>query len=351
MAHQNKRLLIMIGVAGSGKTTYAQNILKEFYSFDEEPYEADKYPLLYEEEFNYKLLDEAHKWCQSLVEHDMKYEKPFIIQSNTNLNYKDIVVYLELCIKYSYEIEFILPQYGLLHYENFDPKNKQIKIIKNTRCFTKDTKKISVKSLDNMIKKFNIIKNIIYSKIDENNYNPNLWLQYFKSLEKKDFGNIKRFDFYTKIFEPKQHIHTSKMDVIFDDSIEEDEKALSNNPVWMGYLLKTEDREYITKEIKKHFSDIDFKEEFHITTHFNKNNIIQKFFKERKSLPKMQFIIKDVISSEDHKLICAIISPLFFEEGDFNFFDEKIPHITLYADRKKYKPVDANDLCKEYYRS
>tara|TARA_Y100000780_G_C13668631_1_gene411484 strand:+ start:813 stop:1862 length:1050 start_codon:yes stop_codon:yes gene_type:complete len=348
MALQSKKLIIMVGIAGSGKTTYAQNILREFYASDEESYEADKYPLLYEEAFNYKLLDEAHKWCQSLVEKDMKDNKPLIIQSNTNLNYKDTIFYLELCIKYNYDVEFILPQFGLLHYENYDTKNKQIEILKNTRCFTKDTKKLSAKNMNNMVRKFNVMKKIIHQKIDE--YNPNLWLEYFKSLEKKDFGNIKRIDFFTKIFEPKQHIHTSKMDIIFDDSIEEDKDALSNNPIWMGYLLETEDREYITKEIKRHFSDIDFKKEFHITTHFNRNGIIQKFFEKRETLPKMQFIIKDIISSEDQNLICAIISPLFFEEGEFKFFDERVPHITLYADRKKYKPVDANDLCKEYYK-
>ena len=69
-------LYLIIGVPGSGKSTYAKELADKLtYTLGYTPkiYEADMY---FNRSGNYQwkpeYLGHAHKWCQSKVEHELK---------------------------------------------------------------------------------------------------------------------------------------------------------------------------------------------------------------------------------------------------------------------------------------
>lgn len=149
------KLILMIGVPGSGKSTKAKTL---------SPYvhEADTYPNLYHNgKIKFHLLKPAHESCIQNVESDMKNKIPLIIQSNTNLNKKDLFPYLHLAIHYNYKVEFMLPSYGLLHFPNTDSYEQQQTIVKSIRS-TGD-KLIPSNVMDKMIYSFEIQKEFIES--------------------------------------------------------------------------------------------------------------------------------------------------------------------------------------------
>ena len=111
------RLVIIVGVPGSGKTTLAKRI-----AHDSCICEADKYPDLYQNGVLQKeLLSHAHQWCQAQVKERMVARVKTIVQSNTNLELSHIYPYLELAHLHSYSVKIITPSYSLLHYP-FDTK-------------------------------------------------------------------------------------------------------------------------------------------------------------------------------------------------------------------------------------
>ena len=103
-------LIILVGVSGSGKTTFAKTMTNT-------PFEADNYPGLYENgRLQVHLLSKAHEWCQKEVRFAMSEHYPFIVQSNTNLDPRYLLPYLESASYYGYQVRLILPSHGLLYY-------------------------------------------------------------------------------------------------------------------------------------------------------------------------------------------------------------------------------------------
>ena len=147
----NKNFYILIGIPGSGKSTYAKTLTKE-----EMLCEADRYPKLYKEgRLNFDLLETAHVYCKTCVIQRMKNQENNIVQSNTNLELgeKGILPYIKMAIEYDYKVHIILPSYGLLYFSNDLSEKEQIKLLKKIRGENSDHI-IPGKVMDNMINKF-----------------------------------------------------------------------------------------------------------------------------------------------------------------------------------------------------
>ena len=104
----NKILIILRGLPGSGKSSFANLIWQSGVIF-----EADKY--FYGEDGTYNFdaskLHAAHKWCQLQVEHAMEDNLesngqyyPEIVVSNTSTTEKEMEPYLKLAEKYDYKV-------------------------------------------------------------------------------------------------------------------------------------------------------------------------------------------------------------------------------------------------------
>ena len=101
-----KKLLLIIGIPGAGKSTLANKIKSENPEFaNANIWEADMFFMKNGEyKFNPNILGAAHFWCQKSVENDMKAGKNVIV-SNTNLTPKERRPYIKLAKNYGYEVE------------------------------------------------------------------------------------------------------------------------------------------------------------------------------------------------------------------------------------------------------
>lgn len=98
----HKVLIILRGVSGSGKSTFAEMLGEGKHPH----FEADMYH--YDEQGNYNWsaanMGKAHKWCQNQVEDRMQRSFEKIIVSNTSTTEKEINVYIDLAYKYGYRV-------------------------------------------------------------------------------------------------------------------------------------------------------------------------------------------------------------------------------------------------------
>lgn len=174
----NKNFYILIGIPGSGKSTYAKTLTDENMLC-----EADRYPKLYTEgKLSFNLLETAHIYCKMCVIQRMKNGEETIVQSNTNLELgeKGILPYIKMAIEYNYKVHIILPSYGFLYFDNDLTESEQIKLLKKIRGVNSDHI-IPEKSMDKMIDKFKHNK-IIYediSKIED----PKTILEYISKID------------------------------------------------------------------------------------------------------------------------------------------------------------------------
>lgn len=104
------KLMLIIGIPGSGKSTMANKIKGERPEFaNANIWEADMFfvnPKNGEYNWNLENLVSAHKWCQIQTENDMR-DGNNVIVSNTSLRPRERKPYLLLAKKYNYEIEVI----------------------------------------------------------------------------------------------------------------------------------------------------------------------------------------------------------------------------------------------------
>ena len=99
-------LILIRGVSGSGKSSFARRILKE-NSFH---YEADMY--FYNDEGQYifdpSQLHAAHQWCQDSVKVIMATVREDIVVSNTFTTEKELKPYLDLANEYGYTVTIVV---------------------------------------------------------------------------------------------------------------------------------------------------------------------------------------------------------------------------------------------------
>ena len=98
-----KQLIILRGLPGSGKTTFAGHLSQ---SMNCPMYAADDH--MVDDDGNYsfdpKRLHWCHKKCQSDVERAMKFGAHNIIVHNTNTTEKELKPYLDLASMYGYNV-------------------------------------------------------------------------------------------------------------------------------------------------------------------------------------------------------------------------------------------------------
>ena len=99
-----KELILLRGLPGSGKSTFAKLL-------GGNNYEADKYferGLNDVYEFIPSKLKNAHEWCHDLVHIDMIKNEPRIVVSNTFTQEWEMDAYYELAKQYGYRVHSIV---------------------------------------------------------------------------------------------------------------------------------------------------------------------------------------------------------------------------------------------------
>lgn len=97
-----KTLYLIRGLPGSGKSTFASELVPEFLVC-----EADKYFVVDgEHRFDSTKLKDAHNWCQKIVETYMENGEtyPKIAVSNTFTREWEMDPYFDLAEKYGYRV-------------------------------------------------------------------------------------------------------------------------------------------------------------------------------------------------------------------------------------------------------
>jgi predicted kinase len=98
-----KTLILLRGIPGSGKTTFAKTI--EGLHIEADMYFTDESGVY---TFEPTKIKDAHKWCNELVEEWMREEQDKIIVSNTFTQEWEMDSYYEMAKKYGYRVYSII---------------------------------------------------------------------------------------------------------------------------------------------------------------------------------------------------------------------------------------------------
>lgn len=108
-----KKLILVRGLPGSGKTTWVQEVGPFDY------FETDMYWLRPDGEydFNPRLIRKAHAWCQEQVEFCLMEDFEQVLVSNTFTQLWEMQPYLDMAEKYGYEVEVrkMMGNHGSIH--------------------------------------------------------------------------------------------------------------------------------------------------------------------------------------------------------------------------------------------
>lgn len=146
-----KTIIVLSGVSGSGKSTYATNLSNKLTQehITNDICSADHF---FEDCFgNYKFdgskIGLAHKTCQEKCELLCQLATSVIIIDNTSLNYKEISTYCAIAEKYKYKVNVIRIDSGLSD-EELASRNKHgvgLEIIKKMQAKKETIESISSK--------------------------------------------------------------------------------------------------------------------------------------------------------------------------------------------------------------
>jgi predicted kinase len=102
-----KMLYIVRGIAGSGKSTFAKNLVGEK---DYCHKEADMFFVDRDGNYNFEpsKIKDAHQWCQEEMDFLMRLEHSPVVVSNTFTQEWELQPYYELAIKYGYYVTSII---------------------------------------------------------------------------------------------------------------------------------------------------------------------------------------------------------------------------------------------------
>ena len=110
-----KTCILVRGVSGAGKSTFVQECFGSFCNL-----EADMYFMKDGEYmFNHCKLKQAHHWCQSETERQMKFGYDIVV-SNTFTTEWEMKPYLDLAEKYGYTVFTVVVE---KRHENKDVHN------------------------------------------------------------------------------------------------------------------------------------------------------------------------------------------------------------------------------------
>mgnify|MGYP006296996877 CR=1 FL=1 len=102
LENKQLKLILIRGISGSGKTTYAKKLMQDDPSLKH--YEADMY--FYQDgkyNFNPQKLKDAHAWCKNKTEDALK-NGTSVIVSNTFTQKWEIEPYIQLGKKYGAQV-------------------------------------------------------------------------------------------------------------------------------------------------------------------------------------------------------------------------------------------------------
>lgn len=99
----NKKMYILRGLPGSGKSTKANEIGANVNVFGSDSFWGDEY------DFDESRIGEAHRWNQKRVLDAINQNLSPIVVDNTNVSMYEFKPYVQMAIKHGYDIEFVEP--------------------------------------------------------------------------------------------------------------------------------------------------------------------------------------------------------------------------------------------------
>lgn len=119
------KLKIVRGLPGSGKSTYAQNLLAQ--GVCQAHYEADMFFMTDDGFYNFDAtkLYQAHQWCYNKVKQALSFGLDVVV-SNTFTRKREVRPYQGLCAELGCELEIVTltNNYGSIHDVDEDTMSK-----------------------------------------------------------------------------------------------------------------------------------------------------------------------------------------------------------------------------------
>jgi len=98
-----KKLIIMRGISGSGKSTKAKELGANGVVLGSDDFWGEDY------NFDRSKIGEAHEWNQNRVREALSSGMSPVVVDNTNTQFWEMKPYVEMALEHGYEIEFAEP--------------------------------------------------------------------------------------------------------------------------------------------------------------------------------------------------------------------------------------------------